>query len=183
MSTRHRNFMYASTLSPFPEGWYFVASRKAVLKEKLIQKTWMGENVVVWCDENERISVAEAFCPHLGADLAPAAGGRVCDGRLVCPFHGYEFDTTGQCVATPYADPPRTAKLRVFETHEVLDMIFAWWESRGENRNGGCPRTSLTRPGGAISRSEPSAFPAIHRRLRRTRWTWRTCVTFTGTTT
>ena len=127
MSASRRNFMYASTLSPFPEGWYFVASRKVVLKEKLIQKTWMGENVVIWCDENERISVAEAFCPHLGADLGPAAGGRICDGRLVCPFHGYEFDVTGQCVATPYADPPRTARLRVFETHEVLDMIFAWW--------------------------------------------------------
>ena len=27
--------------SPFPEGWYFVASRQEVLKAKLIQKTWM----------------------------------------------------------------------------------------------------------------------------------------------
>ena len=48
--------------------------------------------------------MAEAFCPHLGSDLGPAAGGRICDGRLVCPFHGYEFDATGQCVATPFAE-------------------------------------------------------------------------------
>ena len=52
-------------------------------------------------------------------------------GRLVCPFHGFEFDTTGQCVATPYSDPPRTAKLRVFETHEVLGLVFAWWGIEG----------------------------------------------------
>ena len=113
--------------SPFPEGWYFVATRQAVLKAGLIQKTWMGENVVVWCDEDGRVCVAKSVCPHLGSDLGPAAGGRVRDGRLVCPFHGYEFDATGQCVATPFAPPPRTAKLRVFETREVLGLIFAWW--------------------------------------------------------
>ena len=81
MSTRDREFAYAPTLSPFPEGWYFVASRQAVLKAKLIQKTWMGENVVVWCDDDGRVCVAEAYCPHLGSDLGPDAGGRICAGR------------------------------------------------------------------------------------------------------
>ena len=127
MSTRPRDFAYAETLSPFPEGWYFVASRRDVTKAKLIRKTWMGESIVVWCDDGGRVCVAEAFCPHLGADMGPEGGGRICAGRLVCPFHGYEFDTTGQCVATPFAEPPRTAKLRVFETREVLGLVFAWW--------------------------------------------------------
>ena len=122
---RHQAVL-APELSPFPEGWYFVASRKAVQKAGLIQKTWMGENIVAWADPDGRICVAEAICPHLGADLGPAAGGQVSDGRLVCPFHGYEFDTTGQCVATPFAPAPRTAKLRVFETHDIHGLIFAW---------------------------------------------------------
>ena len=122
-----REFTYAESPSPFPEGWYFVSTREAVLKAKLIQKTWMGENVIVWTDESGRICVAEAVCPHLGADLGPEAGGCVRDGRLLCPFHGYEFDATGQCVATPFAPPPKTAKLRVFETREILGLIFAWW--------------------------------------------------------
>ena len=127
MSTRPRDFAYAETLSPFPQGWYFVASRRDVTEAKLIRKTWMGESIVVWCDDDGRVCVAEAFCPHLGADLGPDAGGRICAGRLVCPFHGYEFDATGQCVATPFAEPPRTAKLRVFATREVLGLVFAWW--------------------------------------------------------
>ena len=71
--------------SPFPEGWYFVASRKTIEREKLIQKTWMGENIVAYCDESGNICVAEAYCPHLGSDLSPTAGGRVRAGRLVCP--------------------------------------------------------------------------------------------------
>ena len=118
-------------LPPFPEGWYFIASRRDVQKAKLIQKTWMGESIVAWCDENGRVCVAESFCPHLGSDLGPAAGGRISGGRLVCPFHGFEYDATGQCVATPHADPPRAARLRVFETQEILGLIFAWWGIAG----------------------------------------------------
>ena len=45
------------------------------MRAKLIQKTWMGMNIVAWCDENGRVCVAEAYCPHLGSDLGPAAGG------------------------------------------------------------------------------------------------------------
>lgn len=133
--------MYAPKLDPFPEGWYFVASRRDVLKTKLLQRTWMGENIIVWSDSSGRISVAEAYCPHLGADLGPSAGGRVCRGRLVCPFHGYEFDTTGQCVATPYAKPPKAAKLRTFATYEILDMVFAWWGINGRKPQWNLPST------------------------------------------
>lgn len=117
--------------SPFPEGWYFVTSRQEVQKAGLIQRTWMGETIVIWYDEMGSVCVADSFCPHLGADMGPAAGGRVCDGRLVCPFHGFEFDVTGRCVATPYARPPKSARLRTFETREVLDLIFAWWGNEG----------------------------------------------------
>ena len=118
-------------LSPFPEGWYFVASRQAILKAGLFEKTWMGEEIVAWCDADGRLCVAESVCPHLGAALGPAAGGKVRDGCLVCPFHGFEYDATGRCIATPFAAPPKSAKLRVFETREVLGLVFAWWGSGG----------------------------------------------------
>ena len=112
--------------APFPEGWYFVTSRDELRKRQLIHKTWLGEEIVVWCDEQGRICMAEAYCPHMGSSLAPAVGARVCEGRLVCPFHGFEYDTTGQCVATPYAPPPRAARLKLHTTRELAGMIFAW---------------------------------------------------------
>ena len=81
MTSQRREPANAPLLPPFPEDWYFIASRLDVPKAKLIQKTWMGENIVVWCDENGRVCVAEAVCPHLGSDLGPAArDGYVVDG-------------------------------------------------------------------------------------------------------
>ena len=58
-------------------------------------------------------------------------GGRVSGERLICPFHGFEYDTTGQCVNTPYGDPPPTARLRVFQTQEHMGLIFGWWGIAG----------------------------------------------------
>ena len=116
-----------SALFPFPEGWYFVATRRTLEKRKLIRRNWLGECIVAWVNETGDVCVADATCPHLGSDLGPEAGGRVRNGCLICPFHGFEYDVTGKCVATPYAPAPRSAKLKVFETYEILGLIFAWW--------------------------------------------------------
>ena len=134
-----------SSLFPFPEGWYFVASRRHIETEGLLRKTWLGEEVVAWCNGGGEVCVAEAFCPHMGSDLGAEAGGRVRNGRLVCPFHGFEYDVSGQCVATPYAPPPESARLKVFRTSEVLGLVFAWRGSGGRAPQWELP---VPRPGG-----------------------------------
>ena len=133
-------------LPPFPEGWYFIASRRDVQKAKLIQKTWMGESIVAWCDENGRVCVAESFCPHLGSDLGPAAGGRISGGRLVCPFHGFEYDATGQCVATPHADHPGPRGCESSRHRKFSASSSPGGASGGVRRNGACPRIRRTKP-------------------------------------
>ena len=134
------------SLSPFPEGWYFVAGRERIRKQGLVRRTWLGEEIVAWCNGNADVCVAEAFCPHLGSDLGPEAGGRVRDGCLVCPFHGFEYDVTGRCVATPYAPPPESARLKVFRTREILGLVFAWGGSGGRPPQWNLP---LPPPGGS----------------------------------
>ena len=113
--------------SAFPEGWYFVASRRDLERAGIVRKTWMGTEIVAWSGDDGSVCVAEAYCPHLGSDMGPSVGGRVRDGRLVCPFHGFEYDTGGQCVATPFAPAPKAARLRVFESRQIAGLVFAWW--------------------------------------------------------
>lgn len=130
-------------LDPFPEGWYFIASRKTIEKKKLVQRTWMGKQIVIWCDEEENICVAENICPHMGSELGPEAGGQVRNGCLVCPFHGFEYDVTGQCVATPNAPPPESARLKVYETSEIRGIVFAWWGIGGRQSQWNLPELPL----------------------------------------
>ena len=86
-------------------------------------------------------------------------GGGICDGRLICPFHGFEFDATGQCVATPYSVPPRYARLRVFETQEVAGLIFAWWGIEGRAPQWSLPADPLDQAGWSDIEISTTRFP------------------------
>ena len=181
-STKRLSMNSMDELPAFPEGWYFVASRESILREKLIEKTWLGEEIVAWCDEAGRVCVADAVCPHLGSYLGPEVGGKVCNGRLVCPFHGFEFDTTGQCVATPNAPAPKAAKLKVYETREILGMVFAWWEAETGRRSGTCQPSQPPDKSGVNWDSTYSGSVDIPKKQPRTPWTWDICATYTATT-
>jgi phenylpropionate dioxygenase-like ring-hydroxylating dioxygenase large terminal subunit len=53
---------------------------------------------VLFRDSEGRIGALLDRCPHRNA---PLSQGRVEGGRLVCPYHGWEFDRAGQCQAVP----------------------------------------------------------------------------------
>ncbi len=61
----------------------------------------MGENLVLFRDDKGGYGLIDRSCPHRGTDLAY---GRLEGGGLRCPFHGWLFDKTGQCLETP-AEP------------------------------------------------------------------------------
>ncbi|KAJ3277537.1 hypothetical protein HDU76_010324 [Blyttiomyces sp. JEL0837] len=66
-------------------------------------------------------------CPHRSA---PLSTGRIMDGRLECRYHGWSFDTKGQCVKVPSLMPgksiPANAKIRKYPTHEVDGIVWVW---------------------------------------------------------
>ena len=66
----------------------------------------LGENLVLFRDEQGRYGLIDRHCAHRGADLA---FGRLENGGLRCAFHGWLFDVTGQCLETPAE--PKDSKL------------------------------------------------------------------------
>ncbi|CAM2157124.1 phthalate 4,5-dioxygenase [Pararobbsia alpina] len=58
----------------------------------------MGQDFVVFRDEQGRYGMLDRDCPHRGADLA---AGRLEAGGVRCAFHGWLFDVNGTCLSTP----------------------------------------------------------------------------------
>ncbi|QBF33009.1 aromatic ring-hydroxylating dioxygenase subunit alpha [Thalassococcus sp. S3] len=58
----------------------------------------LGEDLVLFRDSAGKLGLIDRHCPHRGADLCY---GRLEDNGLRCPFHGWHFDRTGQCVEQP----------------------------------------------------------------------------------
>ncbi|MFE4539983.1 Rieske 2Fe-2S domain-containing protein, partial [Streptomyces scopuliridis] len=61
----------------------------------------LGEDLVLFRNEDGSLGLVERRCPHRGADLSL---GRLEDGGLRCYFHGWLFDAVGACLETP-AEP------------------------------------------------------------------------------
>jgi nitrite reductase/ring-hydroxylating ferredoxin subunit len=86
--------------------WYPVAVEGDV-KQRPLKATLLDVELVIYRLEN-RIAVALDLCPHRYIRLS---AGRIINNRLVCAFHGLEYDATGLCTRIPAMGLGREAKL------------------------------------------------------------------------
>jgi len=87
----------------------------------------LGEDLVIFRDEEGRYGLLGRSCPHRGTDLAY---GRLEDGGLRCAFHGWLFDIKGQCLQTP-AEPEgsnlcRNIRHKAYPVIERSGILFAY---------------------------------------------------------
>ena len=115
-----------------PNQWYVVLDSNQV-KGRPIGVTRMNEKLVFWRDERRRLSCLRDRCVHRGVQLSK--GRLVSSGHLQCPFHGFEYDTTGRVRKIPAngqnAPVPERFKVHSYPTYEARGFIWIWW---GENR-------------------------------------------------
>lgn len=104
--------------------WHVVA-RSADLKDGGLSKArLLGEDLVLW-RVGGVANVWEDLCMHRGTRLTL---GHVEDDRLVCGYHGWGYDSTGQCVnfpSHPDQTPPRTAHAKVYQSKEAYGYLWA----------------------------------------------------------
>ena len=110
---------------PLPYGWFSIGRLDELPQVPVAPIRAFDQELVLWRN-NDGHHLSDAFCPHLGAHLGH--GGRVEDGRLVCPFHEWTFNDAGGNVSIPYADRPnRKAQLRTYPTMVRNRHLLAWY--------------------------------------------------------
>ncbi len=87
----------------------------------------LGEDLVLFRDDAGELGLLGRACAHRRADLA---FGRLEDGGLRCPFHGWLFDRSGACLETPaepegstFCDRVRQINYPVIERNGI---VWAW---------------------------------------------------------
>jgi phenylpropionate dioxygenase-like ring-hydroxylating dioxygenase large terminal subunit len=77
--------------------WFPVARAEDVGLDRPFAAELLDRRLVVFRDA-EGIAVAADRCPHRGGRLSD---GRMMDGALQCPYHGWRWDREGHCVLVP----------------------------------------------------------------------------------
>lgn len=91
-----------SNPSVYTSQWKVIAAAEALdIPRPVLPIVLNGKHYVLFKDDEGELGLIGRNCPHRGADLC---FGRLEDNGLRCPFHGWHFDRTGQCVEQP-AEP------------------------------------------------------------------------------
>ncbi|KYM94135.1 3-chlorobenzoate-3,4-dioxygenase oxygenase subunit [Cyphomyrmex costatus] len=135
--TRQNRSFYASNkhrkvgkLPPvYPNGWFALLENSQIKNGQVKHVCALGENFAVFRTERGVVNILDAYCPHLGANMAE--GGRVKGDCLECPFHSWTFrGKDGYCENIPYAEKvPHVARVKVWKSCEVNNIIFVWYHS------------------------------------------------------
>lgn len=107
--------------------WYVVLESGEV-GTRPIGVTRLGEKLIFWRNTDGAVHAAVDRCPHRGVALSL---GKVRNNHLQCPFHGFEYDSTGKCVLIPANGRagvvPNAMRLNCYPTYEAHGMIWIWW--------------------------------------------------------
>jgi 5,5'-dehydrodivanillate O-demethylase len=107
----------------------------------------LSEDFTLYRGQGGAPHVVAFRCAHRGTQLST---GWVEDDCIRCFYHGWKYDSTGQCVEQPAEDASFATKVRIraYPTREYLGLIFAYL---GEGEPPPLPRWSSLEQEGVLS--------------------------------
>jgi phthalate 4,5-dioxygenase oxygenase subunit len=93
----------------------------------------LSERLIAFRDSEGKLGLIDEFCPHRGASLWFA---RNEECGLRCPYHGWKFDVSGQCVDVP-SEPAESGyanKIKV-TSYPVIEKGGVIWTYMGKPEN------------------------------------------------
>jgi 3-ketosteroid 9alpha-monooxygenase subunit A len=117
-----------TSLSMKPTGWFQVGWSSTVPPGAPVPLRYFGQDLVAWRDHDGAVHVLDAYCQHLGANLAQ--GGCITDEGIQCPFHGWTWNSEGRNTSIPYQDRPnRARRIRSWPVVERDEVLFMWHDA------------------------------------------------------
>ena len=105
--------------------WYVACSLADLeaLGDKPLGRTICNEKMVFFKGPEGQVAAVEDFCPHRGA---PLSLGKVCQGKLVCGYHGLEMGCEGKTVHMPGQRVRGFPAVKSYAVVERYGFVWVW---------------------------------------------------------
>jgi vanillate O-demethylase monooxygenase subunit len=107
----------------FLKNTWYVAGTTQDIDGKPLGRTVCGERIAFFRDESGHVGAVEDFCPHRGA---PLSLGYVCEGKLVCGYHGLEMGCEGKTISMPGQRVRGFPAIKKYAVVERSGFIWVW---------------------------------------------------------
>jgi phenylpropionate dioxygenase-like ring-hydroxylating dioxygenase large terminal subunit len=106
--------------------WYPIGRSEEISNDKPLQVTLLGMPFVAFRDAEGGAHVLADTCIHRGGSLS---AGVMREGRVACPYHGWEYSGDGKCARVPSLENskiPARAKVDSYPVQERYGIVFAF---------------------------------------------------------
>jgi 5,5'-dehydrodivanillate O-demethylase len=107
--------------------WIPLAPSAQLLDDPVRKVRVLGEDLVLYRDRSGTLGLIGERCAHRAVELQ---WGIPDEHGLRCPYHGWAYDETGQCIDTPLEDPKSSFKERIkitgYPVEELGGLIFGY---------------------------------------------------------
>ena len=108
---------------PLLKNYWFIACQSKQLRQKPLKRTILATPLVLFRANGKPAALLDR-CPHRNA---PLSEGWVTDGRIACPYHGWQFDERGVCRAVPGLCGEASHRTRQAQAYPVVEQEgFVW---------------------------------------------------------
>jgi phenylpropionate dioxygenase-like ring-hydroxylating dioxygenase large terminal subunit len=106
--------------------WYLICPSNE-LKNDILKKKIMGEDIIFFRNPDGEITALEDRCCHRNVNLSL---GYIDKDRVVCGYHGWEYEKSGSCVKIPSQLPgdkiPPTAKIKSYPVKDFNKWVWVF---------------------------------------------------------
>ena len=107
--------------------WHPVAVDRELADNPVKAIRLLGENLTLFKDRSGRLGLVAQRCAHRRVDLKH---GIPLENGLRCPYHGWVYDTSGQCIDQPAEDPEHKfagrVKIPAYGVEAMGGLIWAY---------------------------------------------------------
>jgi phenylpropionate dioxygenase-like ring-hydroxylating dioxygenase large terminal subunit len=107
--------------------WYLACLPEELEKQNPLKKKIVGKEIVIFKNKKGEIGIIEDRCCHRNVRLSL---GYIKDDCIKCAYHGWEYNTDGECVHIPSFPAgeqiPKTARVEKYSTQLKHKAIWVW---------------------------------------------------------
>lgn len=120
--------------------WYIVCFEQELDNQNIIRRKIAGEDVVVFRTASGKVAVLEDRCCHRNVRLSL---GYMKGEHIKCGYHGWEYDSEGQCQVIPSFPPgkpvPKAACVKRYPTEIKHKTVWAFFGDAGKSEQAEIP--------------------------------------------
>lgn len=123
----HEPGQFATHATPLIRNCWYVAGRSSEIGRTPFARRFLGVDVVLYRTEDGHPVAMRNRCPHRSF---PLVRGKLEGDRLICGYHGMEFEPDGVCAHMPaLSSTPSTVTIRTYPVADRGPLTWIWMGS------------------------------------------------------